>query len=67
VDEADEAVLKCRPVSEGLSHALALPNTEAALRIAIEFWADGSTRAETFERASKLRDKTQAVKGFFAS
>jgi integrase len=36
------------------------------LRSAIEFWADGSTRAETFERASKLRDKIQAVKGFFS-
>jgi integrase len=38
---------------------------EAALRTAIEFWADSSTRIETFERASKLRDKIQAVKGFF--
>jgi integrase len=53
-------------VTENPSQALARPDTEAALRIAIEFWADGSTRAETFERASKLRDKTQAVKGFFA-
>jgi site-specific recombinase XerD len=51
---------------ENSSQALARPDTEAALRTAIEFWAEGSTRAETFERASKLRDKTQAVKGFFA-
>jgi integrase len=53
-------------VAENSSQALVRSDAEAALRTAIELWADGSTRAETFERASKLRDKTQAVKGFFA-
>jgi len=38
----------------------------AALRTAIEFWAEGSTRAETAERPAKLRDKVQAVGHFFA-
>ncbi|HYO63813.1 MAG TPA: tyrosine-type recombinase/integrase [Pyrinomonadaceae bacterium] len=41
-------------------------DTEAALRAAIRFWADGSTRAETYERHFKLRDKIQAVGNFFA-
>jgi integrase len=36
------------------------------LRSAIQFWADSSTRAETYERASKLKDKIQVVGGFFA-
>lgn len=53
-------------MSEDPSEALVKANPEAAIHTAIEFWAEGSTRAETFERASKLRDKTQAVKGFFA-
>jgi site-specific recombinase XerD len=48
------------------SQALARANAEVALRTAIHFWADNSTRAETFERAAKLRDKTQVVAGFFA-
>jgi integrase/recombinase XerD len=53
-------------MSEKPSEALVKADPEAAIHTAIEFWAEGSTRAETFERASKLRDKTQAVKGFFA-
>jgi integrase len=50
---------------EESTQALVRADTEAALRTAIEFWAEGSTRAETFERAAKLRDKTQVVRGFF--
>lgn len=53
-------------MTENSSQALVQPDTQAALRTAIEFWAEGSTRAETFERVSKLRDKTQVVRGFFA-
>lgn len=53
-------------MSEELSQALVSANTAAALSTAIAFWAEGSTRVETFERASKLHDKTQVVKGFFA-
>jgi integrase len=53
-------------MSEESSQALVKADTRAALSTAIEFWAEGSTRAETFERTSKLRDKVQAVKSFFA-
>jgi integrase/recombinase XerD len=53
-------------MSEKPSEALVKADPEAVIHTAIEFWAEGSTRAETFERASKLRDKIQAVKGFFA-
>jgi integrase/recombinase XerD len=37
-----------------------------AIRSAIQFWADSTTRAEAFERPAKLRDKMQAVSRFFA-
>lgn len=53
-------------MSEEMSQALVSANNEAAIRAAVQFWAEGSTRAETFERASKLHDKTQVVRGFFA-
>jgi site-specific recombinase XerD len=53
-------------MSENLSQALVRAETEAALRSAIQFWAEGSTRAETFDRPSKLHGKIQAVSGFFA-
>jgi integrase len=62
----EKDVLDSSPMSENLSEALVKADPEAAIHTAIEFWAEGSTRAETFERAAKLRDKTQAVKGFFA-
>ncbi len=47
--------------------------TEALLKVdpgdaissAVQLWADSTTRAETFERFYKLRDKIQAVRGFF--
>ena len=53
-------------MSEEPSQALVKVNADAALSAAIQFWAEGSTRAETFERASKLKDKVQAVESFFA-
>jgi integrase len=62
----EKGMLDSSPMSENLSEALVKADLEAAIHTAVGFWADGSTRAETFERASKLRDKTQAVKGFFA-
>jgi site-specific recombinase XerC len=33
--------------------------------ISSSIWAEGSTRAETFDRAPKLQDKTQVVSSFF--
>jgi integrase/recombinase XerD len=63
---AEKDVLECSPMSEKSSEALVKADPEAVIHTAIEFWAEGSTRAETFERASKLRDKMQVVEGFFA-
>jgi len=40
-------------------------DSNAAVHSAIQFWAEGSTRTETFDRASKLKDKTQVVGSFF--
>lgn len=53
-------------MSEEPSQALVRADTETALHAAVRFWAEGSTRAETFERPSKLRDKVHAVERFFA-
>jgi integrase len=53
-------------MSENDSQALVLTGSEAAIRTAVSFWAESSTRAETFERHSKLQDKVQAVTKFFA-
>ena len=53
-------------MTEESPQALIRADTQAALRSAIEFWADSSTGAETLERATKLHDKRQAVKSFFA-
>jgi site-specific recombinase XerD len=53
-------------VSDKPSQALVSADIEAVIGAAIQFWAEGSTRAETFERASKLHDKIQVVRGFFA-
>jgi integrase len=39
---------------------------EVALRNAIQFWADQTTRPETYDRESKLSDKVQTVNRFFA-
>lgn len=62
----EKDVLASLLMTENLPEALVKADPEAAIYTAIEFWAESSTRAETFERASKLRDKIQAVKGFFA-
>lgn len=59
-------MLESRLMSEEESKALVRADMEAALSRAIRFWAERSTRAETFERASKLQDKMQAVRRFFA-
>src|SRR5438045_8861878 len=60
-----KSVLESRRMSENPSQFLALPDGETALQSAIRFWADSSTRAETFERDSKLQDKIQVVSTFF--
>jgi integrase len=59
-------MLEWQAMSEEASQALVIANTGDALSVAIQFWAEGSTMTETFERASKLRDKVRAVEGFFA-
>jgi integrase/recombinase XerD len=64
--QASKSMLESRLVIEESSHALVKADIEAALRTAIQFWAEGSTRAETFERAAKIHDKRQAVASFFA-
>jgi integrase/recombinase XerD len=58
-------------MSENPSAPLAIAEAEAAypeaaLHTAIQFWAEGSTRAETFDRAAKLHDKMQVIDSFFA-
>jgi integrase/recombinase XerD len=53
-------------MSEEQSQALVRADSEAVLNTAIQFWAESSTRAEAFERVSKLQDKMQAVRRFFA-
>ena len=59
-------MLEWLAMNEEPSQALIKPDIEAALSAAIQFWAEGSTKIETFERASKLRDKIRAVESFFA-
>jgi hypothetical protein len=44
-------------MSENDSQALVQTSSDAAIRTAISFWAEGSTRAETFERHFKLQDR----------
>lgn len=53
-------------MTENDSQALVLADSAAAIRHAVEFWAEATTRAETFERHAKLADKIQAVSAFFA-
>lgn len=52
-------------MSENSSHGLVSADADSAIHAAIQFWAEGSTRSETFDRASKLQDKTQVVRRFF--
>ncbi|MBA3573171.1 MAG: tyrosine-type recombinase/integrase, partial [Pyrinomonadaceae bacterium] len=53
-------------MTENDSQALVRTDSAATISAAISFWAESTTRAETFERASKLQDKIQAVSTFFA-
>lgn len=53
-------------MTENDSQALVLADSAAAIRYAVQFWAEATTRAETFDRPSKLADKIQAVSTFFA-
>lgn len=53
-------------MTENPSQAIAPADSAAAIRQAVQFWAEATTRAETFERTSKLSDKIQAVSAFFA-
>ena len=45
--------------------ALAAPDPRAALRNAVNHWAEQNTRPETLARVEKLRDKVTAVTSFF--
>ena len=47
------------------SEALAAPDPAAALRNAVQIWAERNTRPETLARPEKLRDKVSAVTSFF--
>ena len=52
-------------MAENHSQALVPADSAAAIRHAVQFWAEATTRAETFERSAKLADKMQAVSTFF--
>ncbi len=53
-------------MTDNPSQALTQADAAAAISRAISFWADSTTRPETFERIDKLKDKIQAVATFFA-
>lgn len=53
-------------MTENPSQALVATSTEEPIRRAIGFWAEATTRSETFDRSFKLQDKVQAVAKFFA-
>lgn len=59
-------MLKSRRMSENPAQALVRTNTDSALKRAVQFWAESSTRSETCERPAKLQDKVQAVSRFLA-
>lgn len=48
------------------NETLALSDSGLAIRNAIQFWAEATTRAEVYDRKDKLKDKIQVVTGFFA-
>ena len=56
--------------AHGINHAeggsLVSFDLGLAIRHALCFWAEATTRSETFERKDKLRDKMAAVSSFFA-
>ena len=53
-------------MSENPSEALLRVEPEGAISSAIQFWAEATTRSETFDRSAKLQDKEQAVSRFFS-
>ncbi len=53
-------------MSENNSQALVPVESQVAIRNAVGFWAESSTRAETYDRKDKLQDKIGAVTRFFA-
>jgi integrase/recombinase XerD len=53
-------------MTENDTQALVIVDSGAAIRNAVQFWAEATTRSETFDRPDKLRDKIQAVSSFFA-
>ncbi|MBA3713764.1 MAG: tyrosine-type recombinase/integrase [Pyrinomonadaceae bacterium] len=53
-------------MSDNSMQALAKLDTDLAIRNAIGFWAESSTRTETYDRRDKLQDKIQVVSKFFA-
>src|SRR5918912_3832191 len=48
------------------NEALTLSDSGLAIRNAVGLWAEGTTRAEVYDRKDKLKDKVQVVTGFFA-
>jgi integrase len=48
------------------NEALALSDSGLAIRNAVVFWAEATTRAEVYDRKDKLKDKVQVVTRFFA-
>jgi integrase/recombinase XerD len=53
-------------MSENPSQTLIQIDPKAAISNAIGFWAESTTRSETFDRRAKLQDKIEAVSRFFA-
>lgn len=53
-------------MSENQSQSLIQVDSLAAINNAISFWAESTTRSETFDRQSKLQDKIGAVAKFFS-
>jgi integrase/recombinase XerD len=61
-----KSLLKSPPMSKNPSQALIQIGTAVAIKNAISFWAESTTRSETFDRPSKLQDKIGAVVSFFS-
>lgn len=58
-------------MTEGLTQGggnqeIILDDARQAIQNGIRFWADATTRQETFDRRDKLKDKIYAVSSFFA-
>lgn len=61
-----KSLLKFHFMSEKSAQALIQVDTAATINNAISFWAESTTRSETFDRPSKLQDKIAAVAKFFS-